>query len=103
MTEAAVGNMKYCQGCAAQLHVSARACPKCGASQGVSGEKSRVAAALLAFFLGAFGVHKFYLGRIGVGFLYLIFFWTFIPAIIAFIEFIIYLTMSDEAFAAKYG
>lgn len=58
---------------------------------------------MLAFFLGGFGVHKFYLGRIGAGVLYLLFFWTFIPAIIAFIEMIIYITMSDEAFAAKYG
>jgi len=60
-------------------------------------------AALLAFFLGGFGAHKFYLGKIGLGILYLVFFWTFIPAIIAFIEFIIYLTMSDEAFKQKYG
>jgi TM2 domain-containing membrane protein YozV len=62
-----------------------------------------VAAILLAFFLGGFGVHKFYLGRVAQGILYLIFFWTFIPAIVAFVEFIIYLTMSDEAFAHKYG
>ncbi|RRB43410.1 TM2 domain-containing protein, partial [Escherichia coli] len=55
------------------------------------------------FFLGGFGVHKFYLGKIGQGFLYLIFCWTFIPAIIAFIEFIIYLCDSDEKFARKYG
>ena len=54
------------------------------------------------FFLGGLGVHKFYLGQTGLGFLYLIFFWTFIPALVAFIEFIIYLTMSDEAFAEKY-
>lgn len=67
------------------------------------GHKSRVAAILLAFFLGGFGVHKFYLGRVGQGILYLLFCWTFIPAIVAFIEFIIYLTMSDEAFAHKYG
>jgi predicted RNA-binding Zn-ribbon protein involved in translation (DUF1610 family) len=104
MNQATLQNMKYCQGCAAQLHASARACPQCGASQGgAAGEKSRVAAALLAFFLGSFGVHKFYLGRIAAGFLYLLFFWTLIPTIIAFIEFIIYLTMTDEAFAAKYG
>ncbi len=47
--------------------------------------------------------HKFYLGKIGQGFLYLIFCWTFIPSIIAFIEFIIYLCNSDEEFARKYG
>lgn len=60
-------------------------------------------AIILALFLGGFGAHKFYLGRVAAGVLYLIFFWTFIPAIIAFIEMIIYITMSDEAFAAKYG
>nr|WP_257719828.1 TM2 domain-containing protein [Psychrobacter urativorans] len=60
-------------------------------------------AALLAFFLGGFGAHKFYLGKVGMGILYLIFFWTFIPAIIAFIEFIILLVMSDDEFNRKYG
>lgn len=65
--------------------------------------KSKIAAALLAFFLGGFGVHKFYLGQVGLGILYLIFCWTFIPAIIAFIEFIILLTMNDETFNQKYG
>jgi TM2 domain-containing membrane protein YozV len=67
------------------------------------GGKSRVTAAVLAFFLGGFGIHKFYLGKTAQGVLYLLFCWTFIPAIIAFIEFIIYLTMSDEAFEEKYG
>jgi TM2 domain-containing membrane protein YozV len=103
MTDTSIGNMKYCQGSANQLHVSARSCPKCGATQTVAGEKSRITAVLLALFLGGLGAHKFYLGRIGSGIVYLIFFWTFIPAIVAFVEFIIYLTMSDEAFAAKYG
>ncbi|WP_267904187.1 NINE protein [Aurantiacibacter sediminis] len=105
-SQAAMADMKHCVGCGKKLHISARACPECGASQGASGqvgEKSRVAAAILALFLGGFGVHKFYLGRVAAGILYLLFFWTFIPAIIAFVEFIIYLTMSDEAFAAKYG
>ncbi|RJX80311.1 NINE protein [Escherichia coli] len=59
-------------------------------------------AALLAFFLGGLGAHKFYLGKVGQGFLYL-FCWTFIPAIVAFIEFFIYLCTSDEDFARKYG
>ena len=67
------------------------------------GDKNRIVAAILAFFLGGFGIHKFYLGQIGLGILYLIFFWTFIPALVAFIEFFIYLCTSDEDFARKYG
>ena len=67
------------------------------------GHKSRVAAILLAFFLGGFGVHKFYLGRVGQGILYLLFFWTFILAILAIIEMIIYICTNDEDFARKYG
>ncbi len=44
---------------------------------------------VLAFFLGGIGVHKFYAGKIGAGICYLLFCWTGIPAIIAFIEFIV--------------
>ncbi len=49
-------------------------------------KKSVTIAFLLAFFLGAFGAHKFYFNEIGAGILYLLFSWTSIPAIIAFIE-----------------
>ncbi|NLB53283.1 MAG: TM2 domain-containing protein, partial [Syntrophomonadaceae bacterium] len=63
---------------------------------------NKVAAGVLAILLGGLGVHKFYLGRIGWGILYLIFFWTAIPAIVGLIEGIIYLTMSDADFTAKY-
>ncbi|MBJ2065043.1 TM2 domain-containing protein [Serratia odorifera] len=93
----------YCRACGTQLHITATTCSHCGAPQRLGGEKNRIAAALLAFFLGSFGVHKFYLGKIGQGFLYLIFCWTFIPAIVSFIEFIIYLCQSDQKFAEKYG
>jgi TM2 domain-containing membrane protein YozV len=65
--------------------------------------KNRIAAALFALLLGGLGIHKFYLGRVGQGILYLVFFWTFIPTVIGFIEGIIYLTRSDEDFEAKYG
>ncbi len=34
--------------------------------------KSRLAAALLAFFLGGFGVHRFYVGKIGTGILIIV-------------------------------
>jgi TM2 domain-containing membrane protein YozV len=65
--------------------------------------KSKGTAAVLAFFLGGFGGHKFYLGQSGMGVLYLLFFWTFIPAIVAFIEFIMLLVMSEEDFNKKYN
>jgi TM2 domain-containing membrane protein YozV len=41
---------------------------------------------LLTFFLGGFGAHHFYLGKTLLGLLYLCFFWTFIPALVAFVE-----------------
>lgn len=65
--------------------------------------KSKVAAGILAIFLGSIGAHKFYLGRFGQGILYLLFCWTGIPGIVGFIEGIIYLVSSDESFARKYG
>jgi TM2 domain-containing membrane protein YozV len=48
--------------------------------------REEVVGVLLAVFLGNFGVHHFYLGRTGFGVLYLLFFWTGIPAILGFIE-----------------
>lgn len=66
-------------------------------------DRNKITAALLAIFLGGLGIHKFYLGQTGMGFLYLIFCWTWIPSIIAFVEFIIYLTTSDADFDAKYN
>ena len=65
--------------------------------------KSKIAAWLLAWLLGGIGGHKFYLNRVGQGLFYLVFCWTFIPAVIAFIEGIVYLTMDDERFWEKYG
>jgi TM2 domain-containing membrane protein YozV len=65
--------------------------------------RNKTTAALFALLLGSFGAHKFYLGRGGQGVLYLIFFWTFIPGFIGFIEGIVYLTMNDIEFNAKYN
>lgn len=64
--------------------------------------KSKIVAALLAFFLGGLGIHKFYLGRTGSGVAYLLFCWTGIPAFIAFFDFIILLCTSEENFCRKY-
>ena len=63
--------------------------------------KSKVAAGILAIFLGGIGVHKFYMGKIGMGILYLLFCWTGIPACVGFIEGIIYLCSNDENFQLK--
>ena len=81
-------------------------CPKCGVRQSQAGgrpKKDRVTAALLAFFLGGLGVHHFYLGNTIRGILYVLFFWTLIPALVAFVDFIILICMSEATFAERYG
>lgn len=58
---------------------------------------NKVVYCILAFFLGGIGAHKFYAGKTGMGILYLLFCWTFIPSFIALIEFIIGLTKNADA------
>jgi TM2 domain-containing membrane protein YozV len=65
--------------------------------------RTRVNAALLAFFLGGLGAHKFYLGKPVAGLIYLVFCWTFIPGLIALAEFIYLLIQSDEEFDRQYN
>jgi TM2 domain-containing membrane protein YozV len=49
-------------------------------------QKDEVVGVLFALFLGAFGVHHFYLRRNGLGVLYLLFFWTGVPMVLGWIE-----------------
>ncbi len=65
--------------------------------------KERTIAILLCFFLGGFGIHKFYLGNNAQGIVYLIFSWTFIPGIIAFFEFFGLCFMSDREFNTRFN
>lgn len=103
---------KFCSECGAIIRAKAEICPKCGVRQRspfaglgalAPNGKSKLAAALFALFLGGFGIHKFYLKRVGAGVLYLLFCWTFIPSILGFIDGVLLLIMSDEEFNQKYG
>jgi TM2 domain-containing membrane protein YozV len=105
-------NEKFCSECGAVINVKAEICPKCGVRQMAAPNafsavapngKNKLVAALFAILLGGIGIHKFYLGNIVWGIIYLIFCWTFIPAIIGLIEGILLLVMSDEEFIQKYG
>lgn len=65
--------------------------------------KNRFVALLFALFLGSFGLHKFYLGHILAGIMYLIFSWTGIPTFLSFIDVIILATMDERKFNAIYN
>jgi len=59
----------FCFNCGAPVMPGAYACTTCGAPVASPvnniGQKSRLCAGLLGIFLGAFGVHNFYLGNNG--------------------------------------
>jgi TM2 domain-containing membrane protein YozV len=103
-----------CCECSQKISDRAVACPGCGApvsnSPGhapapivVTAPKSRSMAVLLAMLLGGIGIHKFYLNEPGLGVLYLVFCWTFIPAVAGLIEGLVFLFMSDSDFQRAYG
>ncbi|GGC67975.1 TM2 domain-containing protein [Undibacterium terreum] len=69
--------MVFCRGCGKEIHETAINCPQCGAPQqavssGPVSEKRILPAAILCFFLGFLGVHRFYVGKIGTGILQLL-------------------------------
>ena len=72
------------------------------------GQKDRVAAGLLAIFVGGLGIHKFYLGYNKEGIITLVIsvatcgVGAAVMSVIAFIEGIIYLTKTDEDFQYTY-
>jgi TM2 domain-containing membrane protein YozV len=75
----------FCPNCGRELSNEAVTCPNCGhpmapvssqsgpassTVQNVS-PKSRLAVVLLSFFLGWLGIHRFYVGKVGTGILWL--------------------------------
>ena len=111
--------VRFCWHCASPLGQNQVLCTRCGvglhgsaARGGENGavESKRIVAGALAFFVGAFGVHKFYLGNKKQGFLRLCI--TIFGAILilpavammicAWVEAVIYLTKTDADFIRIY-
>lgn len=97
---------KYCYTCGTPLNAAQVICLSCGSTvHGDSkprGHKKKLSAGLCALLLPV-GIHKFYLGSWGWGIIYLLCAWTFIPCLVALIEGICLLTMSEDRFNAKYN
>ncbi len=121
--------MKYCSNCHTYHDDTPNFCPTCGSqliqvmqtpppppgynrydygdnafsASGPEG-KSRGVAALLAIFLGSFGVHYFYLGKVGAGLLTILL--TFVTCslwnFITLIQGILMLCMTNREFEEKY-
>jgi TM2 domain-containing membrane protein YozV len=63
--------------------------------------RDKTLAGILALLLGGAGIHRFYLGQIGLGFLYLFFFW--ITWIVGIIDAIALFSMDQDDFDRKYN
>lgn len=99
---------RHCQQCRGLICSNSEECPHCGLhqidifSRLHASERSRITAALFALLLGGIGAHKFYLGKLKIGMVYLALCWTFIPSMVGLFEGLLLLLMTDQEFAAKY-
>ncbi|MES2819423.1 MAG: NINE protein [Pseudomonadota bacterium] len=91
----------FCRQCGSKIAASATQCPDCQASQNLN-PKSKITAGVLALLLGGLGIHRLYLGQ-WWGLIYLVLFWTWIPAIIALVEGIVFLCTDNTRWQQKYG
>lgn len=101
---------KSCPNCGRLIDEAAEICPGCGVrvaparqTAGQSGKYDRIVAGVFALCLGGVGAQKFYLGYSGQGILCILFCWTGIPSIIALIDGITFLSMSDAEFDARFN
>ncbi len=92
----------FCYKCGRGIAPGLAQCPYCRAPQVQVYRKEKATAGVLAFFLGGLGVHRFYLGQ-WWGIFYLIFWGTFIPSIVSFIEAFVFWFTSNERWNQKYG
>lgn len=67
------------------------------------GLKNKYIAALLAFFFGGFGAHKFYLGKKFWGFVYILLVFTGVSPFLGVLDAILILLMSNNKFDKKYN
>jgi len=72
-----IAGTSFCPDCGAQTTPLTEICVKCGArvTKGLGADispKSRLATTLLAFFLGEFGAHRFYIGKTGTAIIMLV-------------------------------
>lgn len=72
-------SLKCCSQCGAKLQPNTKFCPQCGANTqaalsqtDIKSDKSAATTLLLCLFLGAFGIHRFYVGKIKTGILMLL-------------------------------
>lgn len=77
------------------------------ARQPAANDRNKYVAALLAFFLGTLGIHRFYLGRNGSAVLMIVISATIVGLLVtgvwAFIDSVRYLIMSDAEFEHRYA
>lgn len=92
---------KRCTSCGATIKSAAVICPQCGVPQ--RRPVSKPTLLLLTFFTGGIGGHKFYLGKNWLGVLYMLFCWTYIPGLVAMVEFLVYAFTSSERLNEKYS
>ena len=106
-----VRTTRHCSECGGEISLKAEICPHCGVRVSplpgtTRSGRTKIAAALLALFLGVAGAHKFYLGNAKMGIIYILISLTAVGLIITMIlgiyDFIILLTMSDADFTMKY-
>ncbi len=91
---------KFCAYCGVEINPNAAVCLSCGCptSSGqhikkendswIPADKDKLVAILLAFFLGGFGIHNFYLGETKKGLLRLLTCWFGLGGLLALIDFI---------------